>query len=426
MAGDIEGQIAVLWAWLAVYRNEPDSIYAHASRALELLNPDDRPARTAAHCARGVAQMFRGELAEAQVAFSKVIGAGRSSGNLMFAAVAATALAGIQTTRYQLHLAAASYREVIGMISDPSHVLGFEAHLGLATILVDWNELDEAESLALLCSELVSRAKSQTELGADLLRARLMLASNEHVEAEALLSRTDATLKAGPLTDRMREAADLRVQHFLRRGELNKAADLAETYQVPLGLARTKLARGEARDALRILQEHRRSMEAQARTQDALKAAVVEVMVLRAMGSVALALQTLRECLTLAQDQGSVRLFVEEGAPMKKLLAPLQQEAAFGRFVSRLLGAFETRAGREEGAAATLEPDSANMPYGAFSLRELEILRLIQEGLSNQNICDRLFLSLSTVKWHNQNIFAKLDVQRRTEAVARALQLKLL
>jgi LuxR family maltose regulon positive regulatory protein len=66
------------------------------------------------------------------------------------------------------------------------------------------------------------------------------------------------------------------------------------------------------------------------------------------------------------------------------------------------------------------------LPLGVFSARELEILQLIAQGHSNQEIGERLFLSLSTVKWHNQNIFAKLDVQRRTEAVARARQLNLL
>jgi LuxR family transcriptional regulator, maltose regulon positive regulatory protein len=61
-----------------------------------------------------------------------------------------------------------------------------------------------------------------------------------------------------------------------------------------------------------------------------------------------------------------------------------------------------------------------------FSSREVEILRFIQEGLSNQQICEKLFLSLSTIKWHNQNIFSKLGAQRRTEAIARALELKII
>ena len=110
---DTSGQIAVLRAWLAVYRNEAEAIYAYASRALALLNPESRPARTAAHCALGVAQMFRGERAQASAAFSEVIGAGLSSGNVMFAAVASTALASIQVVDYKLHCAAATYREII-------------------------------------------------------------------------------------------------------------------------------------------------------------------------------------------------------------------------------------------------------------------------------------------------------------------------
>jgi LuxR family maltose regulon positive regulatory protein len=61
-----------------------------------------------------------------------------------------------------------------------------------------------------------------------------------------------------------------------------------------------------------------------------------------------------------------------------------------------------------------------------LSQRELEVLRLIAQGLSNQEICQRLFLALSTVKGHNRVIFGKLQVQRRTEAVARARELGLL
>jgi LuxR family maltose regulon positive regulatory protein len=94
-------------------------------------------------------------------------------------------------------------------------------------------------------------------------------------------------------------------------------------------------------------------------------------------------------------------------------------------YVSELLDAFGGPLAQDK-PVATFVGTSSHLPLGTFSDREMEILRLIQEGYSNQNIGERLFLSLSTVKWHNQNIFSKLDVQRRTEAVARAVQLKLL
>lgn len=423
---DIDGQIAVLRAWLAVYRNEAEAIYAHAIRALELLNHESRPARTAAHCALGVAQMFRGERVQARAAFCEVIGAGLSSGNVMFAAVASTALAGIQATDYQLHCAAATYREVIKMIGDPTHVLGFEAHLGLAKILYDWNALDEAESLALLCSELVVLAKSKSEIGADLLRARLFVARGEYLQAEAVVARVDGLTKIGPFTDRMREAADLRVQHMLRHGDVVNAAALSRAHQLPASLARTLLAQGKGLDALRAIESHRHELEAQFRTQDALKARVVQVIVHHAIGQVDKALQLLRECLKEAQSQGSVRLFVDEGATMQTLLSQLPYATDIAPYVSQLLGVFGTQATQEKRVAVPPATTSSHLPLSAFSHRELKILRLIQEGHSNQNIAELLFLSLSTVKWHNQNIFSKLDVQRRTEAVARAVQLKLL
>jgi LuxR family maltose regulon positive regulatory protein len=167
-------------------------------------------------------------------------------------------------------------------------------------------------------------------------------------------------------------------------------------------------------------------METAVRTQDALKAMVVQVIIHHTIGQTDKALQLLRECVTKAQSQGTVRLFVDEGAPMQTLLRRLPLETGIAPYVSQLLDAFGRQMTQEKRVAVPAAATSSHFPLSAFSHRELEILRLIQQGHSNQNIGELLFLSLSTVKWHNQNIFSKLDVQRRTEAVARAVQLKLL
>jgi LuxR family maltose regulon positive regulatory protein len=423
---DTQGQIAVLQAWLAVYRNEADAIHAEACHALALLNPENRPARTAAHCALGVAQMFRGERALASAAFSAVIDAGVSSGNVMFSAVAATALAGIQAEDYQLHAAAATYREAIKMIGDPSHVLGFEAHLGLANIVYDWNALDEADALAVQCKELVDLAKSRSEIGAELLQARLLSARGEYLQADALLVRATALNKTGPLTDRLREAADLQIRQMLRQGNVDAAVGVARAHTLPLGIARTLLAQGQASQALEQILGHRRTMESERRTQDALKAMVLEVSILQAVGAVDQALQLLRACVRQAQPQGSIRLFVDEGSPMHTLLGHLRDDQGLVDYVARLQAAFGSTLAQSRAVPAPSATAPSHLPLGVFSPRELEILQLIEQGHSNQKIGERLFLSLSTVKWHNQNIFAKLDVQRRTEAVARARQLNLL
>jgi LuxR family maltose regulon positive regulatory protein len=178
--------------------------------------------------------------------------------------------------------------------------------------------------------------------------------------------------------------------------------------------------------ALQAIEVHRRNLEAEGRTQDVLKAMVVQVIIHHAVGQVDNALKLLREVVVQAKFQGSVRLFVDEGTPMQTLLSRLPHETVIAPYVSQLLDAFGTQATNEIRVAVPTASTSSHLPLGTFSDRELEILRLIQEGHSNQNISERLFLSLSTVKWHNQNIFSKLDVQRRTEAVARAVQLKLI
>jgi ATP/maltotriose-dependent transcriptional regulator MalT len=82
---------------------------------------------------------------------------------------------------------------------------------------------------------------------------------------------------------------------------------------------------------------------------------------------------------------------------------------------------------RTESVASThtvLSPQSASL-VEPLSQRELEVLHLISQGLSNREISERLFLALDTVKGHNQRIFSKLQVQRRTEAVSRARELGL-
>ncbi|MDQ3811539.1 MAG: LuxR C-terminal-related transcriptional regulator, partial [Chloroflexota bacterium] len=121
-----------------------------------------------------------------------------------------------------------------------------------------------------------------------------------------------------------------------------------------------------------------------------------------------------------AEPGGLVRSFVDEGIPMAQLLVAA---AALGRmpaYIAKLIAAFQLeRHEREDNATR------ASLLIEPLSQRELEVLRLITQGLSNHEIGERLVLALDTVKGHNRKIFGKLQVQRRTEAVARARELGL-
>jgi LuxR family maltose regulon positive regulatory protein len=143
----------------------------------------------------------------------------------------------------------------------------------------------------------------------------------------------------------------------------------------------------------------------------------------KAQGDNPTALSPLERALTLAEPEGYVRIFGDEGEPMAQLLSEAAGHGIMPDYTTRLLAAFEAEEQKSEDEPHLPPAQSLIEP---LSQRELEVLRLIAQGLSNREISGRLFLALSTVKGHNRIIFSKLMVGRRTEAVARARELGLL
>ncbi len=131
-------------------------------------------------------------------------------------------------------------------------------------------------------------------------------------------------------------------------------------------------------------------------------------------------MQMLGDALTLAEPGGFIRIFVDEGLPMGQLLTEAAAHGMKPDYIGKLLADFVAE-GRTDGKKSYLTPTQSLIE--PLSERELEVLQLIAQGLSNQDISKRLFLALSTVKGHNQKIFEKLQVQRRTEAIVRAREL---
>ncbi|NJN36275.1 MAG: hypothetical protein HC794_03465 [Nitrospiraceae bacterium] len=122
----------------------------------------------------------------------------------------------------------------------------------------------------------------------------------------------------------------------------------------------------------------------------------------------------LERALQLAEPEGYVRLIVAEGAPMAQLLSVASARGTLPGYTSKLLAALTVEQSTSVGKPY---PPAAQPLIEPLSQRELEVLHLIAQGFSNQEIGARLFLALDTVKGHNRRIFDKLQVQRRTEAV---------
>jgi len=145
---------------------------------------------------------------------------------------------------------------------------------------------------------------------------------------------------------------------------------------------------------------------------------IVRALAHRSRGQTVQALSALARALALAEPEGYVGLFADEGPPMAALLREATSRGIAPEYAIRLLAAFDAGPGLKPAPAPPLpEP---------LSDREMDVLRLIAAGLSNREIAQELVVEVSTVKWHINNLYGKLGVHSRTQAVARARELNLL
>jgi LuxR family transcriptional regulator, maltose regulon positive regulatory protein len=422
---DLVGQIACARATLALTRYDPAEMAAQASRARDLLRPENLPYRFTAAWTVAMAHFFAGERAAAARACRECVELSERSGQVFARILAAETQGNLQELDNQLHQAAESYRRALELAGEQPMANAEEVHLGLGRISYEWNDLAAAErhgqqsrQLARLYERTIDRS-----LAGDVFLARVALARGDVEGAAAMLAQAYSSAQENGFVLRLPEIAAAQVLVLLRQGEAAAAGRLAETYGLPLGQARVLIAQGDPAAALAVLEPVRQQMEACGWADERLRAIVLQAVARQLAGEEREAAGTLGEALEAAEPGGFIRLFVDEGTPTADLLSAAAAQGVRPEYVGRLLAAFAAEAERERQASSAPGPAS---PAEGLSRRELEVLQLIAQGLSNQEIGQRLYLALDTVKGHNRRIFEKLGVQRRTEAVARARELGLL
>jgi len=395
----------------------------------------------------GYEYFLAGDYANASPILNETIRSGITAGAVINTVAASCVMARLYAVQGQLQKSYDTYQMAAQAIPEASgQHLGARAlvEVGIADVLCERNDLDTAlvhmkQGLA----QLPWWGKADDLALAHITLARIHLAQANRSDALEAIEKAIHFIQTRGVFSEARNAVEItQVKLWLAQGDLQAANRWAASQEQRLSSddlsgfenelthitrARVLIAQNEPNEAIGLLSQ----LEATARSAGRM-GRVIEILLLQALalqetGDSEHALLALTKCLTLAEPEGYVRVFLDEGQPMHMLLAQWLAHAGASPlrdYASRLLSHFDAephvvRTPQEEASPAgkLVEP---------LSQRELEVLHLIALGSTNQEIARQLIVAPGTVKAHTASIYRKLDVANRTEAVARARQLGIL
>jgi ATP/maltotriose-dependent transcriptional regulator MalT len=438
------GFASAVRSWRARLRGDAPEAVELAQRALSLLPDEEAPHRNYAAVRLGDALRAVGDLVAADEAYAEAAEIGRSGRHAYGRLAGMVMHARVRAEQGRLREADEAFRRALQLLTERGFELSPAAgvvHIGIGTLLYERNDLGGAERELERGVELAERTGDVSTL----------------VWAYVTLSRTNrARGDEGGALERARQAervardsgADLQIaialawmtRLLLARGDLTEAVafeqeraanaeNAADAAQVVDRLTSARLlhAQGRHREALPLLEELGETAEAAGRTGDHIEILALQALALWAGSNNERAVSTLARALALAELEGYVRTFVDEGAPMGDLLSATLEARQSDRldaadrisvsYLARLLAAV---------AQEATAPAADEMLPEPLSERELEALALIAAGNSNQEIAAKLFVSMGTVKTHINRLYRKLGVRSRTQAVARAREMGVL
>jgi LuxR family transcriptional regulator, maltose regulon positive regulatory protein len=435
------GQAAMLRA-LAALRHHWDGRNAitFSTQALQVLPEDALSERSASMNSLAQGYQLCGEVAAAQQVLSEARPLHERSGNWPAMLIDAMVLGDLLLMQGKLNQAADTFVSTREATAEQQRFT-IRPLLGLSRIAYERNELEAAEDYLEQAATLAYKMGEQLlEARVALMRARVVLARGD-AERTALAFRQAHTLaeQCGSIS-LAEQIRAYQVRSWLLLGRLEVATqwqdecslspDTAPTYEreaVALTLVRVLLARGEAEEALRLLERWHTHARTQGRTGSEMEMFVLEALASQQQGKTEQAVQRLEPALVLGYPEGYVRLFVEEGvamAPLLRLAHARWKSQPEVRYLHALLAALEAAHPGQLSPSQAVQP--VEPPLEPFSRRERQVLRLLAAGLSNAEIAEELVVSINTVRTHTRSLYHKLQVNNRKEALAAARHWKLL
>ncbi len=431
--------IAVYRAALALASGEPAGSVRHARRALDLSLEEDHLNRASAAGFLGLASWGSGDLEAGHRAYSTCVDGLRRAGFIADILGCSIALADIRITQGRLGEAMRTYEQALQLAGEQGGPVlrgTADMHAGISEIHCERGELRAAKQHLLTSQELGEHTGlSQHRYRWRVAMARVAQAEGDLAGALDLLNEAERCY-VSDFFPNVRPVPALRARVWVRQGRFGEALrwvseqnlsvddDLSYLREFEhITLARMLLARSRGErekpsldEAARLLQRLLLAAEEGARTGRVIEIVMLQALAHQAQGDNPAALACLGRAVTLAEPEGYVRIFADEAPHIGFLLRAVAKQGTRPDYARRLLAAVGvTEAGG--GTATLIDP---------LSERELDVLRLLGTELDGPAIARELMVSLNTMRTHTKNIYAKLAVTSRRQAVRRAAELDLM
>jgi LuxR family transcriptional regulator, maltose regulon positive regulatory protein len=434
----LPGSIAVHRAGQALILGDLAGTVAHARRALDLVREDDHVSRGGAAGLLALASWTTGDLEEAARWYAAGMTSLANAGHLSDVIGCGLALADIRLAQGRLGEALRILERGLALaVGQGGPVLrgAADMHVGISAILRERGDLEAAERHLQLAGDLGDEnGLPQNCYRSRVARAAMRQAQGDLDGALELLIEAER-LYVGDFSPDVRPVAAVKARVWVEQDRLTDVFDWARERGLSVDdelsyvrefehitLARMLLAGRDRDDAsmkrgLDLLERLLRAAEAGGRTGGVIEILILQALGRRARGDIRAALVPLERALALAEPEGYVRIFADEGAPMAALLEAAARQSIAPSYVRRLLVAMRPAEAHTTARQPLIEP---------LSERELDVLRLLAGDLDGPAIAAELVVSLNTVRSHTKSIYSKLDVNSRREAVRRTAELGLL
>jgi LuxR family maltose regulon positive regulatory protein len=431
----LPGAIELYRSALALVRGDVPGTVRHAQRTLDLAPTEDHGVRAGAAGFLGLAFWTSGDLEAAHPAWAQCAAGLRRSGQIADIFGCAIAMADIRLVQGRLGEAMRTYDQALqrASVQDGPVLRGTaDMYVGMSEVHRERGDLQAATQQLLRSQELGEyNGLPQNPYRWRVAMARIRQAEGDLGGALDLLDEAER-LYVGDFFPNVRPVPALKARVWIAQGRLGEALGWAHEQGLSadddlsylrefehITLARMLLARSRGEpvhQVTRLLERLLLAAEEGGRTGHVIEILVLQALALQAPGPIPAALTCLERALTLAEPEGYVRVFVDEGPPIGSLLRAAEKQGTTRDYVRRLLAAVSQTRQDSPGRQALIDP---------LSERELDVLRLLGTELDGPAIARELMVSLNTVRTHTKNIYTKLAVTNRRAAVRRAAELGL-